>query len=213
MLCVCIAEKNADDVSSALAGCEFAEIRLDAGAFSAADTALLFGRKEVKLIATYRPGNASDETRIEILNAAIDAGAACIDIEVENSDAFKQAVIPRAKEKGVQVIVSYHNYENTPQCRELEEVIRWCRDSGADIIKISCAVHTRQEAARILSLYQYDFPIVALGMGEFGRITRVASVLLGAPFTYVSPEEGRGTAPGQIGRARMQEIIGLIQQG
>lgn len=212
MLCVAIAEADIDAVITALTPYEYAEIRLDAGTFSVADVGHMFSKPGKKLIATYRPGDVSDAERIELLRAAIDAGAAYVDVEVENSDSFKDAIIPYAHEHDAQVIVSYHNFSDTPEHGELNEIMRWCRSSGADIIKVVSTVHTPKDAARILALYESETPVIALGMGAFGRITRVASVLLGAPFTYVSSQDGRGTAPGQIDVSRMREILSLIQQ-
>jgi 3-dehydroquinate dehydratase-1 len=212
MLCVSIAENDVNKIISEIETRELAEIRLDAGDFTEEDVRKIFGSTNTNLIATHRTGRVSDDTRILLLSAAIESGASYIDIDVENSDIFKNSLIKKAKEKGTTIIVSYHNFESTPQIGELKEVMRWCKESGADIIKIASAVSTPQEAARILALYQYDSPIVALGMGDYGKITRVASVMLGAPFTYVSPVDGKKTAPGQIDLGRMQEILNLINQ-
>lgn len=211
MLCVSIAEKDSSVIIDELKSVEFAEIRLDAANFSTDEVKSIFSTGK-KLIATFRPNGSGDENRIAVLKAAVDAGAAYIDIGVENSDSFKQQIIPHCREKGCQVIISYHNYETTPQTREFDEVIRWCRESDPDIIKVAAKANTHHDAARILSLYRFDYPIVALGMGDFGKITRVASVMLGAPFTYVSRGEGKSTAPGQIDHERMKEILKLIEQ-
>ena len=65
----------------------------------------------------------------------------------------------------------------------------------------------------ISSLYAKYKNLLALGMGENGRITRVASLLMGAPFSYVSSGTAKETAPGQITREQMKNVLeGLARE-
>ena len=210
MICVCIAEKTADDCLMALAGIEFAEIRIDKMEADLTDIKKIFSYHS-QLIATCRPGDRSRAVRLDLLKAAINAGAAYIDIEVEAEDEYKEQLITRARAAGCQVIISYHNFEKTPQKHELVHILEWCFSSGADIAKISCMVQHQHENARLLGLLDDERPIVILGMGEPGRITRMAAPLLGSPFTYASQGKGKETAPGQIDKATLEKMMGSIE--
>ncbi len=116
-----------------------------------------------------------------ILKSAIRHGASYIDIEVESNDAYKNELKKAAADAGCESIVSYHDYEKTPVMRELEQIISWCFEGGADLAKIACQVNSISDAARLLSLYSLGKPVISIGMGEAGRITRIAAPLLGAP--------------------------------
>jgi 3-dehydroquinate dehydratase-1 len=137
-------------------------------------------------------------------------------VEIETATAFKEAVTQACCKKGCKLIVSYHNYEKTPSKNELETIIEKCFGDGADIAKVACQVNSEAEAARILSLYDYNRDnfkrkkIVVLGMGEKGKIIRLVAPLLGAPFTFAALSAGKETAPGQLDRQTLQDILRRI---
>ncbi len=211
MICVSIADLGVSEAIKIIEKSELSEIRLDRMKFSAEDIYKLFNSK-YKTIATYRPvESVSDDERKKFLIAAVNTGASYVDIEVENNDDFKNEIIEAAKLKKCKTIVSYHNYEKTPVIRELEQIMRWCFESNADIAKIACHVDSVEGCSRLLSLYSYGNPIISIGMGQEGKITRIAATLLGAPFTYASIDESKKTAPGQFDSQQLNTIIEMIR--
>lgn len=209
MICVSIAERTAEECVRALAGLELAEVRIDAldeSGRSKGQIRRIFSQKAM-LIATFRPGKADDAMRMEALICAIDAGAAYVDIEVESSDAFRKVVVEKARELGCRVIVSYHDYKRTPPPEELRQIVEWCFECGADIAKIACASGSQRDNARLLGLLDSDRSIIVTGMGDAGKITRIAAPLLGAPFTYASAETGKETAPGQLDTKTLKRLL------
>lgn len=214
MLCVSIADLDFEQCKEVLNGIEMAEIRLDTLDLSHEQTHDIFSLP-VKLIATYRPGTISEKERKERLITAVDAGAAYVDIEIEAEDSFREAIIAVAHKRGSKVIISYHNYEKTPSKSDLVTIIDRCFDCGANIAKIACQVLCEADCSRILSLYDREDrkkgEILAVGMGEKGKITRIAAPLLGAPFTFAALSPGRETAPGQIDRITLRKIFDLVK--
>jgi 3-dehydroquinate dehydratase-1 len=242
MICVSIANLDFEEYQRVLKDIEIAELRLDLLHFSLQQVRKIFAlpsdpnqkflevqepffkkvpgrRRQIRLIATYRPGNISEKERQELLITAVEAGADYVDIEMEAEADFKEAVIDACRKKDCKVIISYHNYEKTPSKKDLDAIIARCYAEGADITKIACQVNSEADAARILSLYDYDKDekeekkIVAIGMGEMGKIIRLAAPLLGAPFTYAALSEGKETAPGQLDKETMEEILKKIASG
>jgi 3-dehydroquinate dehydratase type I len=71
-------------------------------------------------------------------------------------------------------------------------------------------VNEPDDLARLVSLYSQPGRKVVIGMGEMGRISRVAARYLGAEFTFVSVEVGSETAPGQLSLAELESIFKLI---
>ena len=206
MICVSIAEKTAESCLQALKRVDFAEIRIDKMAVGIEDVKRIFSRHP-KLIATFRPGLADDKKRKELLSAAIEAGAAFVDVEVEASDRYKKTIVGMARTAGCKVIISYHNFERTPKKAELEHIIEWCFESGADIAKIACKVNSEKDNARLLGLLCEPRPLVVTGMGNMGKISRIVSPFLGSPFTYASLQAGKETAEGQIDKDSLERIF------
>ena len=145
---------------------------------------------------------------------AIEAGANYIDIGIDNDENFRQQLVEAAQEQECQVILSYHNYDLTPPLNHLKEIISDCFVSGADICKVACQALSQADAARLLSLY--DQPqiepetLIAFGMGEIGKITRIAGPLLAAPFTYAAFSDGMKTAQGQFDRLTLSQILVML---
>lgn len=209
MICVAVAERTLEGCLRGIAGAELAEIRLDHGALTPEEIRQLFGQK-VPLIATCRPGILSDGERARQLLAAIDAGAAYVDVEIEAALSLRAEVLARARERGCKVIVSFHDYERTPSRSELDAIVEQCAAAGADVVKVAATVHVPADAARLLGLLDCDRPMVVAGMGSAGRIVRLAAPLLGSLFTFAAAEQGRETAPGQMTRSEMERMYQLL---
>jgi 3-dehydroquinate dehydratase-1 len=212
MICVSIAEPTLAECLAALKGLAFAEIRIDKTGLSSVEVKQLFS-EPVKLIATCRPGTRSEDERRAALLGAIAAGAAYVDIEVDSAPDFREAIRAAAREKNCRIIVSYHNFKETPLKHYLLQVIEECFDLGADIAKIICRVQNPQDCVRILSLYESRKNVIALGMGELGVITRIVAPFLGAPLTYASLAPGKETAEGQPDLETLQAVMKFLKHG
>lgn len=194
-------------------GLEFAEIRMEGMALTAEGIRKIFGRP-ASLIATCRPGKLDDRTRKELLLAAIEAGADYVDVEVESDSSYRRDIIDAARSRNCQVIISFHDYEKTPTLERLKQVVDLCFSEGADIAKIACRIVSERDNARLLGLLDEkgsDRKVIVVGMGEAGKITRMAAPFLGSPFTYASLAEGKETARGQIRKDRLENIMRSIR--
>jgi len=172
----------------------------------------IFGSK-AKLVATCRPGKMTDDKRKKLLLAAIGAGAAFVDIEVDAPDIYKQEIVKAAGAKGCEVIVSFHDNEKTPVREELEQIINWGFDSGADIVKIACQVDCKVDAARLLGLLDKERRLIVVGMGEEGKIVRIVAPLLGSEIAYVSAGKGKESASGQMTVDELEKKMKEISNG
>ena len=210
MICVSISEPSLDKILEFIGKAEMAEIRLDLMDLSDLEIEKVFSQP-VKLIATCRQGKFNDEERKMKLIKAMQSGASYVDIEIESSSEFKNEIKKIAKAHKCKLIISFHDFDKTPSTEELNIIVGNCFTEGADIAKIACKANTENDAVRILSLYINHKNLVALGMGEKGMITRVASLLLGAPFSFASIGSGKETASGQIEFEDMKKIMNKLQ--
>ena len=211
MICASIAEKDIEKCIGSLEKVEMAEIRIDLAEFSNEEIRRVFALRK-KTIATCRPGKIREEERVEMLKMAIESGATYVDIEYEASPEYKNDLIDFAHKHQCDVIISYHNYDKTPELEELEDIVRSCYAQGADLAKVATHVNVNRDNSKILSLYKAPGRLVAIGMGDLGRISRIVAPFMGAEFTYASLSEGETTAPGQISYEKLNQFILEIQQ-
>src|SRR5579862_3366709 len=139
--------------------------------------------------------NGSVEDQVRILDAALDAGARAVDVEIESAE----NAVPRLEAlrgKG-QLLLSYHNYDGTPSP---ESVVRRMLRLSADGYKIVTTARKPSDNSRILALTKSHSrtPLVVLAMGETGFPTRVLATAWGGMFTYAAPNASEGTASGQV---------------
>jgi len=211
MICVAIQEKNVSDCLRLLGEVEMAEIRIDLAGYDEQAVRTVFSSTSKKLVATCRPPY-SDAERMKLLKTAIECGAAYVDIEIESGDVFKEEMVAFAHQHGTKVIVSYHNFDETPGLKELHDIIDQCFASGADVAKIAAMVKSEQDSARLLGLYDTKRTLIVLGMGQLGKITRLAATLLGSPFTFAAKDEASATAPGQVSFARLERMLHEVKK-
>jgi len=194
-----------DEVVDYLVKADLAEIRVDLLDFSEAQLKTIFG-KHNNLIATYRAEKNNYEKMLSMLMLAMNSGCAYVDIDIDVPENWRTKVISKAKKLNKKVIISYHNYIETPGRDYLNNKIEQMFGFGADIVKIACIAINNSDCSRIISLYKNTISLVAFSMGEKGVITRFAAPTLGAPFTYVSIP-GKETAPGQVDYETMKKFL------
>ncbi|PID58344.1 hypothetical protein CSB45_04560 [candidate division KSB3 bacterium] len=204
-ICTAVAKMPFDECLNAVSTLDFVEIRLDLLELSEEEIIRIFS-SDCRTIATCRPGKYAAERRRQLLLLAITSGASYVDIEVDADDGLKHELIRAANAKGCQVIISFHDFEKTPQREELERVIRRCSECHADIIKVACMVSSPRDNARLLGLLDSDLSLLVVGMGEQGRISRVAAPLLGGLCTFASFAAGKATAAGQMRQQDIEEL-------
>jgi len=161
-------------------------------------------------IATCRHGSLTERERMVLLAAAIRSGATYVDIEYESEPAYRQPLIDLARQYRCKIIVSYHNFELTPDSETLNLIIKRSTEMGADCVKIAVTANSSADCARIMSLYEHHEHIIAFAMGDVGKITRVAALFLGACFTFASVDEAHLTAPGQLTVSQMEVIDHIL---
>ena len=162
-------------------------------------------------IATCRPCNLSDHDRTILLAAAIRSGATYVDIEYESTLEYRQPLIDLAQKHNCKVIISYHNFETTPDIETLNQIIQNSTSMGADLVKIAVTAHTPADNARIISLYCYHTNIVAFAMGEVGRVTRITTPFVSDKFTFASVDEENITAPGQLSVSQLEAFFQILR--
>lgn len=148
--------------------------------------------------------NGSMDEQLNVLNAAIDAGARAVDLEIESAENV-QAKLEFLRGRAW-LVVSYHNFGGTPS---LEAVLRRMNKIPADAYKIVSTARKPTDNSKVLSLFKSAprSPLILLAMGEAGFPTRVLSTAMGGIYTYASPSATEGTAAGQVSAKMLRNLF------
>lgn len=217
MICTSIQNKTYGQILEILSDplVEMAEIRLDRCELTKEQIEDLFGNSDTPLIATCRIEEVGEAAAEKLLKMAIEAGARFADLEIEAPSSMSKEFQKLCRRHGTEIIRSYHNFTETPDDEMLQKALARCFRYGADIAKLALQCNSRQDAARIEALYSIvleDIPslegrLIAFGMGEEGKASRIECLKRGAPFSYASLSEDEATAPGQWTTAQMRQAV------
>ncbi|WP_238153610.1 type I 3-dehydroquinate dehydratase, partial [Bacillus pumilus] len=96
-----------------------------------------------------------------------------VDYELMHDVTHLQQVSQAAKSNGVTLIVSYHDFQRTPELDRLMQLFVNAESVGADIAKIAVMPHSYEDALTLLSATshankQLSIPVISMAMGEYG---------------------------------------------
>jgi 3-dehydroquinate dehydratase type I len=211
MICTSITTTDFTACQHLLLRSEMAELRLDLMQLQPAQVQALLRYARIPIVATCREGRYGESERLQLLQLAVEGGAAYVDIELEADERYRQALLSLARRHGCRCIISFHDFAQTPATPTLHDIIAACRSQGADLVKLITTARTASDCARLLSLYADEKNLIAFAMGELGKLTRLACLYLGAPFTYAASSAGSEAAPGQIEAEKIQQIQQLLR--
>lgn len=225
MICASI---NAHDTMEALAQMELAfglaemvELRLDL--MREWDLKALLNQRKGPVVVTARPTRegggftGSEEDRLELLAEAVDLGADFVDVELSTEARLLETLRGRLRSSGsaTRLILSWHDFENTPPARALKALAQSCMRAGVDIAKIVTTALRPQHNLATLELNAWGkahgIPVISFCMGQLGRASRVLAPMMGAPFTYACLSREKQVAPGQLEVSELRcalEILG-----
>ncbi len=211
MLYVCLSALGVENAMKQLGNEKCAELRIDLVKPTMDEMKALLADESMSYIVTCRPGAYDEETSIQYLENAAKWGAKYIDVEVERGKEVAARLADACKDTACKLIISYHNFDETPSQKDLIFIIDKCVQHRADIVKLACKVNTVTDNAVLMSLYQVRDNIVAFGMGPLGKIARLGSLKCGAEFTYVASDFGEGTAPGQFTVSEIRKALAMVE--
>ncbi|MBQ0005836.1 MAG: type I 3-dehydroquinate dehydratase [Alistipes sp.] len=189
-------------------GEEMVEVRADLCGFSVGETVSVLKDISCEKILTVRTSDGGD--LMEILGRLDEGNLDYVDLSLDAARDFSDRVRDAIHFLGGKYIVSFHDFKDTPCLDELYEIYDICVSRGADIVKIVTTASCTEDASRVLELYRKKSlckPLVAFAMGECGSFSRRLCLMLGAPFTYCSPDGGKATASGQWCASRMRRSL------
>ena len=222
MICIPIMAKNTDGALKRMAKAnslaDMIEIRLDV--MEEFDLKKIIGSATKPVLVTYRSkkeggrGSAGYGTRVRYLSDAMEASADYVDVEFSIPLEHRQKIFQKRGSCGI--VVSLHVRNGTPSREKLEGVFKTMVATGADVVKIVTWARNREDNLRLLELIPraraIGIKIIAFCMGPLGRISRIASPLMGGYVTFASLESGEESASGQIPAPDMKKMLEILSR-
>lgn len=140
--------------------------------------------------------------RLDMLCRAIEQPAVeAVDIELSAVvDGDGKRVVDHARAHDVAVVVSTHDFEETPDHERLYELLERASEHG-DVAKLAVTAADADDVLDLLSVTRMatsdGMTVATMAMGEAGRHSRVVAPLYGSRLGYAPLNSERATAPGQ----------------
>lgn len=137
-----------------------------------------------------------------------------VDIELFNDKADIQKILHIAHINSTAVIISKHDFYNTPSKDEILSFLLKEQQLGGDILKIAVMpnciedVITLLEATYIMKKKYAKRPLITISMGGKGIISRIGGEIFGSDITFAALK--KTSAPGQIPLYDLHRVIKLL---
>ncbi|SHI36129.1 3-dehydroquinate dehydratase [Dethiosulfatibacter aminovorans DSM 17477] len=179
--------------------------------------------EDIPLIFTLRTvkeggmAKIEDDLRKEVIELSVESGLVeLVDIEMSNDKEFIDDMRSITLANGTKIIMSYHNFDYTPEEVEIRRMLAKGQDLDGDIVKLAIMPKSKGDVITLMNAVhktgrKLDIPVIAISMGELGQITRIACRIMGTAVTFAS---GIGSsAPGQLGYKEMKDILYTLEGG
>lgn len=176
---------------------------------------------ELPIIATNRieweGGEAADTPdRLEDLRIATEhPQVEAIDVELSTVAAGDGLeLIDVARERTVSVIVSVHDFEETPSGPEMQRLLSRAGEFG-DVGKLAVTASTLDDVLQLLAVTRARTEagqrVATMAMGAVGRHSRAVAPLYGSRIGYAPVDPDHATAPGQYDLETLGRVIEQLE--
>ena len=155
----------------------------------------------------------AEAVRAMIAGIAEVEGGVLVAVDVEIDRADSGSLIASARESGVPVVASHHNFEATDSVERLLKTFAAMSEVGADVAKVAMMPQTPTDVLRLLEATaaadaSSARPVLGISMGPLGRTSRIMGADFGSCATFA--QIGQASAPGQIDAVVLAEILDRV---
>ena len=152
----------------------------------------------------------SESEIVAIISEGIQSGLSdYVDIEAFEDEHTVSELISLAKNKGVSIIGSYHDFDTTPEQTDITKRLMTMEQMGFDVAKCAVMPQNKEDVLTLLqatreSKRQMNIPLITMSMGKQGMLTRVYGDAHGSEVTFATLE--KASAPGQLSMNSLQRL-------
>lgn len=158
----------------------------------------------------------SEPEKVELLSEVCrNKSAHFIDFEVANDPEHIKRLREVSKENGVKLVLSYHNFDFTPDNTDILKRLYLAEFYGADVAKAAVMPKNKDDVLRLLALTReadetMSIPLITMSMGGIGGLSRIMGWIYGSVLTFAVGVQS--SAPGQIPIDVLKELIANSQE-
>lgn len=157
------------------------------------------------------------ETGVVALHEAACA-AGCIDIidyELSNAAPDLRRLRAISRERGIAMIMSYHNFQSTPDAATLVAKFAAAAEQGADIAKVAVMPRGPRDVLTLLDATltaseTLDIALISMSMGAVGSLSRMFGWVYGSAVTFAVGKAS--SAPGQIPIDELRAVLAQVRR-
>ncbi|MGX9756054.1 type I 3-dehydroquinate dehydratase [Clostridioides difficile] len=139
-----------------------------------------------------------------------------IDVELFMGDEIVNEIVEFAHRKEVKVVMSNHDFNKTPQKKEIISRLCTMQKLGADLPKIAVMPQNESDVLVLLTATNEmvqvyaDRPIITMSMAGMGVISRLCGEIFGSSLTFGAAK--KVSAPGQISVEELNSILHVLHK-
>lgn len=169
------------------------------------------------IIYTYRTsheGGSGSKSYAEYKDLLMDVIIKCdidiIDIEFVTGGKVISEIVECAGEHGRMVLLSHHNFKETPRLEEMQKMLYNMHSAGGEILKLAFLPNDADDVVNMLKIVKIGKEaignkVIGISMGELGKVTRLAGGDFGSCLTYGYITNN--SAPGQVHASRIKDAL------
>ena len=173
---------------------------------------------DMPVLFTWRTIGEGGETQLcgdnytNLSQAIVDQGLVqAIDVELFAYTEEMGSIMKQAHHQGIQTVMSYHNFQSTPDIETLHVYAERMVSVGAQVIKFALMPSTNDDVLSVLQFTKElterypQLPRITMSMGQLGQMTRTCGHVFGNCLTFGTL--GQASAPGQVEVAVLQQLL------
>ncbi|MBV5270584.1 MAG: type I 3-dehydroquinate dehydratase [Afipia sp.] len=138
-----------------------------------------------------------------------------IDYELSNAPADLQRLREVSKANAIAMIMSYHNFQMTPDAVTLDSKFAAAERLGADIAKVAVMPQDAQDVLALLAATDrarqtISLPLISMSMGGVGSLSRIMGWVYGSAATFAVGKSS--SAPGQVAIEDLRTALAIVRK-
>lgn len=138
-----------------------------------------------------------------------------IDYELSNDAADLAALRRVSSANGIAMVMSYHNFQSTPDAATLDAKFAQAQALGADVGKVAVMPRDPADVLALLGAtwrasQTLSIPLISMSMGGIGSISRMIGWVYGSAATFAVGKSS--SAPGQVAIDELRRVLAASRQ-
>jgi len=202
---------------------DFFERIADTAAVTAAAAAVRQAAAGIPILFTRRaqregghPIPLSEPQVLALYQAVAASGSVdAMDFEMQNAAADVAQVRAMTRAHGLPLVLSFHDFQQTPAAEELQARFAQAHSLGADVAKVAVMPQSLADVHRLLGAtlqasQSLPIPVISMAMGGLGAVSRVCGGVFGSALTFAVGSTA--SAPGQMPIEDVRAALAVLQR-